>query len=380
MNRIELAIEPPNKLLSKMLKSLISFAILAAATMDSTTLVKSIEESATRPDLLIQRKLGKSGKGGKAIVHPDLHHHGYHPHHTGKAGKGETDGKSSKGAIEYHGETNPDADDDLLGDDGYEWSGDDLEQNDVQHDDDHWSSGDEPHDDHSVADNDHWWSDDGHHHGKSGKAHGEHDSKSDKGSKGSKMSKSGEKSGKANSEKGHHHVHNHWGTVMPSPAPTPCGKAGKDCGLKPQPTPLTLPPVCLTIPCSVNGVIVSPTDFKGVSAAEPPVPSPIGASTSDTTALVPITVAPSAPSEPGYPTWMPTSIPTTDIHFLTESANWFQTGKAYEVDSYTRARMGDDANNIGFAFATQADSSDSERLMSGVFASLGMLIVVWRMI
>lgn len=425
------------------MKNLISVAILAA-TLDSNALAK-LNEKTSRHELYI-RKLGKSGKSsdksGKAIVHPDLHHHGYHPHHIGKADKAETGGKSSKGIHMDATWAVAGDDDHSAGDDGYEWTGDD---DDHMHnvtdsidivDDDHVHNVTDSMD---MEDDDHI-NDDGHYHGKSGKG-----SKSSKVSKGSKSSHG--KADKAHkSGKGHHHyhhdddMHHHWGSWsvdgsdMPTPVPTPCGKAGKDCPEKPdwaespaptpcgkagkecpepapKPTPQTLPPICLTIPCSINGVLVSPTDVISGSepaATQPPVPSPIGALTTNPpvdgsmeaivtappegstdstvsdvigvppptppTVLVPITVAPSTPTESGYPTWAPSFMPTTDIHFLTESANWFQTGKAYEVNSYTRSRVGD--QDTGFAFAKQADTSGCRRLVSSLIGGFGMLVVM----
>jgi hypothetical protein len=427
----------------KMLKSIVTIAILAA-TLGPTTLA---EQNASN-ELLVHRKLGKSGK---AMVHPDLHQHGYHPHHEGKSGKSEFGGKSGKAVMEigHVWAGSSDADDDDEADDGYKWGGDDGGHNmtsadvmdDVEmqvnlvleppmeevHHDDH-SSGDEDDDD------DDWWS--GHEHfGKSGKG--------SKGSKGATFGKAGKAAGKAG--KSSYDMH-HWGSwwsgdesdmpspekpgwlqsEIPSPAPTPCGKAGKECGPPPAPAPApkpkqTLPPVCLVIPCSINGVLVSPTDVTSGSeptVTEPPVPSPIGTLTttppvedasvesiittppagtssnptvvdvigvppptpSTPKALVPITVAPSAPSESGYPTWMPTDMPTSDIQYLTESASWFQTGKAYEVDSYTRARMGDQ-NDIEFAFAKQEETSSSRRLLLDVVSFLGTLIItMWQVV
>jgi hypothetical protein len=73
-------------------------------------------------------------------------------------------------------------------------------------------------------------------------------------------------------------------------------------------------------------------------------------------------------------------MPTTGIEYLTESASWFQTGKAYEVDSYTRARMGDQKNDIGFSFAKQEDTSGSRRLTSSLFAGFGMLILLLQVV
>lgn len=401
-----------------MMKAFVSIAILAAA-LDSIALAKPNDHS--RAELYI-RKLGKSGKSsdksGKAVVHPNLHHnHGYHPHHIGKADKGETGGKSAKGIHMDPGWAAVGDDDHSAGDDGYEWS--DVDHNATSSIDVHYED-----DDHSAADDDDdaWWADDGHYHGKSGKG-----AKSSKGGKSAKVGKS-DKAHK--SSKGmHHHDDDNWGgwshdhTDMPSPVPTPCGKAGKDCPEKPdwmespaptpcgkagkecpepapKPAPQTLPPICLTIPCSINGVLVSPTDVISGSelTTQPPVPSPIGTLTTKPpiaggtdptdvigvppptppTALVPITVAPSTPTESGYPTWVPTSVPTTDIHFLTESANWFQTGKAYEVDSYTRARMGD--LETGFAFAKTEDTSGSRRLVSSLIGGFGMLIVLLQVV
>ena len=427
---------------------------MLAATLDSSAFGILNGEHAN--ELRIHRNLGKSGKGesksGKAIVHPNLHHHGYHPHHIGKAGKADTGGKSAKSFDMDHSWTSV-GHDDHVGDDGYEWGGDDDGHNmtsldvmssvDVLDDDGHNMT---------AADmDDGWWSGHMHHdhHGKSGKG-----AKSSKGHKSAKVGKSGKahKSGK-----GHHHHHHYddmhwnWGSLdhthMPSPAPTPCGKAGKDCpekpgwlesaiptpvptpcgkagkdcgpppAPKPKPTPQTLPPICLTIPCSINGVLVSPTDVTGHASehdatTQPPVPSPIGTTLTthppvdDSTAaiittppagaeeppvrdvvgpptptvLVPITVAPSAPSESSYPTWEPTFNPTSAIDYLSsEASSWFQTGKAYEVDSYTRARMGDE-NDIGFAFAKQEESSSSRPLFSGLISCIGMLIVLLQVV
>lgn len=73
-------------------------------------------------------------------------------------------------------------------------------------------------------------------------------------------------------------------------------------------------------------------------------------------------------------------MPTSDIQYLTESASWFQTGKAYEVDSYTRARMGDQ-NDIEFAFAKQEETSSSRRLLLDVVSFLGTLIItMWQVV
>jgi hypothetical protein len=432
-----------------MMKALVSIAVLAA-TLDSSALANLNDKAASRKELYI-RRLGKSGKEGKAEVHPDLHHHGYHPHHIGKSGKAETGGKSAKGAVAVDhgwaavGDDDDDDDDHSVGDDGYKWSGDgnttSMDVSDVEdvamhpieeevhhhHDDD-----DDSADDDDDGDDDDWWADDGHY-GKSGKGA--------KGSKGAKSAKGG-KSGKAvKSGKGVHYyddgMHHHWGSWsadhshmpssdIPSPAPTPCGKAGKDCPIPaPKPTPpQTLPPICLTIPCSINGVLVSPTDVTSGSkpaTTQPPVPSPIGTVTTNPpvegsveaivttppegstdptvsdvigvpppppptaptppTALVPITVAPSTPTQSGYPTWAPSFMPTTSIDFLTESASWFQTGKAYEVDSYTRARMGDQKNDIGFSFAKQEDTSGSiRRLTSSIVSGFGMLILLFQVV
>jgi hypothetical protein len=200
-----------------MMKTLVSIALLAV-TLDSIALANLNDEAAARNELYI-RKLGKSGKGGKAEVHPDLHHHGYHPHHMGKSGKAETGGKSAKGAIAIdhdHGWAavgDDDGDDDhSVGDDGYEWSDDgNTTSMDVSEGDDaamhpieeevsmDVSDGDDAamhpieeevhhhhHEDDDGDDDDDWWADDMHY-GKSGKGA--------KGSKGAKSAKGG-KSGK----------------------------------------------------------------------------------------------------------------------------------------------------------------------------------------
>ena len=473
-----------------MMKSLVSLLLLSttlecnalaninAQRSDNINSSNHVTSSSRRN---LDSKSGKSEKSGKGVYHPDLHHHGYHPHHNGgKADKVSGYGKSGKGEYSKSAKGAYIMDDDHSHDDGYHWSGDDDDHHthddddhthiseDGQYDDDILNIivGDDGHDD------GHWWGgtnddnmthmddDDMHYYGKSAK---DHKSSKSHGSKGHKSAKA--KSDKAHkSGKGHHHghqwhahhpdehghqwyahhpdaSHDHddgwWSdhTHMPSPAPTPCGKAGKDCPEeietpaptincgkagkdcppKPAPKPQTLPPVCLTIPCSINGVPVSPTDFMTEQhSTEPPVPSPIGSismlttdppvnsvTTSATeyvttertggdelpTELVPVTVAPSTPTETKYPTFVPSYSPTTSIQYLTsESSSWFQTGKAYEVDAYTRARMGD-TQEAAFAFATSSEEDNSSssvdnsrRLLSGLISCVGVLIGLWQIV
>ncbi|KAL3803512.1 hypothetical protein HJC23_014060 [Cyclotella cryptica] len=452
---------------------LITIASLAAALESGHLALAKTNELRNTPAnelLVFRRNLGKSDKAGHHIVPP--------PPPMGKSGKGAKHGAIPPPNLNSGWTGSDGDDDDFSQDDGYEWvgsgsdddgnaaSGDGNPSMDDDDDDDHssswvddghnfvpsgkgskeqsmpeqwnsqWSGGSNDDDDHQS------WSGDDHHHTKSGKGH-----------KSAKVGKAG-KSMKAG--KGSHITENWrgWGSwpvpisTVPSPVPTPCGEGGKDCsekpgwlpesptmaptpcgkagkecptpipppGPKPSPLPQTLPPICNTIPCSINGVPVTPTtssgDTSGSTATEPPVPAPIGmiglttnppveptvegiisqppngASGNPTvsdvigapppvppTPLVPITVAPTAPTESKSPTFYPTMAPTTTIQTLTTSGTWFQTGKAYEVDSYTRARMGDQ-NDIGFSFAKQEVTAGSRRLSPLIVSSVGMMAML----
>lgn len=457
---------------------LITMAILAVALDSSHVALANKSELPSTPAnelFIFRRKLGKSGKAGHIIVPP--------PPPMGKSGKGAKHGAIPPPHLNSGWTGSDGDDDDFSHDDGYEWVGSGGDDNgnkisgDVQpsiddDDDDDDNNSSWMDDGHTFLPSgkssnlppisEQWasqWSGDSHgnddddHHSWSGN---QHPTKSGKGFKSAKVGKAGKsmKAGKGS------HMTEHWGgwgslpipvSSMPSPvptacekggkdcaekpgwlpesptiAPTPCGKAGKGCpspipppGPIPSPLPQTLPPICNTIPCSINGVPVSPTassgGASGSTVTEPPVPAPIGmvglttnsptdpivagiishppngASGNPTasdvigapppvppTPLVPITIAPTAPTESKTPTYYPTTMPTTTIQTLTTSGTWFQTGKAYEVDSYTRARMGDQ-NDIGFSFAKQEITAGSRQLLPWVVSSFGMIaILLWQ--
>ena len=469
----------------------VTIAVLAASLDSGNAALTRTKESSVSQEhelLIHRRKLGKSGKGSKGVMmyyppppaHPDLHQHGYHPHRPGKSGKSTS--KSGKAylvgeLVGWAGTDGHDDDDDdeVSSDDGFKWMGsgsadesesmpsaDAMEEvveteevEDASDDENHWWagveysgksgkgsktgtpgiegqwwSGDESGADEEEEgdDNGHWWTG------------VEHLGKSGKGSKSATEGKAskGHKSGKG------HVIVEHWGSWPPSPAPTPCGKGGKECPEKPDwleetaaptpcgkagkecpppvpapkpgqtlppicdtvpcsingvpvspPTPpvtpaLTLPPICNTIPCSINGVNVSPMTPAAPPVTEPDaidnvtdVPPPTPPAMPKVPAakpgfLAPITVAPSAPSESGYPTWSPSLAPTPTIQTLTTSGNWFQTGKAYEVDSYTRARMGD-LKDVSFS-KQEVTSGGNMRSLTQLASSLGMAILVLRLV
>ena len=366
------------------------------------------------------RRVSKAGKAGAPPAHHG--HHGHHsapaPAHLDKSGKmsgkaGKTSGKSGK-AVEHLPIVAPEDDDNHAHDDGYHYeAGDDdnvmsvgmnlTEEVESRSGDGHYDDDDDD------------WTGDGHHHaGKSGKGH--------KSAKSAKTAKSGKTGGKGSKSQDHDdgwHSDDHddgWQPGWhPTPAPTPCGKAGKECEPKVSLffilhehelnstmnltqlsvlAPKTLPPVCGVVPCSIDGVVVSPPTMGGAGMitqppqatpivgiiTQPPQTAPVGMpspAVPPPTPMVPITVAPVDSAESGYPTWTPTSTPTSTIQSLSTSGSWFQTGKAYEVDSYTRARQHDE--QMGFSFAQKGDTSGSESFrrlsLVGVYGVMGIAIV-----
>ena len=150
----------------------------------------------------------------------------------------------------------------------------------------------------------------------------------------------------------------------PSPSPTPCGKAGKEC---PEPTPIV--PSMSPTPCGKAGkecdeggtyspshdgmnVGTTPPQADGTDPpvvsdsvpqeatlppavpSDPPIAMQTTAPPSVKKELVPITSAPvSPPPSSGWPTWAPTNMPSPTIQMLQSSGGtWFQSGKAYDVE------------------------------------------------
>ena len=325
--------------------------------------------------------------------------------------------------------------DDGFGDDGYEYGNDD--------DDNEWSGdnhGDDDDDDGHPDDDDHQfgWLDDGHNvHDKSGKGH-----KSMKGGKSGKGHKSSKTAPKSKGGKSRHHQthppHSWWGgskspTVLeplsPTVAPTPCGKAGKDCPTEtnppasfPEPTaaptpcgkagklcetkppaipsvPPTMSPVSSLLPPTMPPYLSPPATPAPSAQAQLPVPQPVvtvppilpSPTIPPVTSLPPpimppvtmppITVSPvSSPgkTDPTYsplsawPTYNPT-VPT--IESLTTSGSWFQSGKAYTIEtSYTRRK--NDPNDIGFSFIQEDVANSSIRLSVQQLQFFGVMSLI----
>ena len=130
---------------------------------------------------------------------------------------------------------------------------------------------------------------------------------------------------------------------IPTSEPTPCGKAGKECdhgedgdGMQPpdmgdDDQPIVLPSVDPGMP---DDSMTPPTEPVAIVTTDPP-PLP------ETPAPVPdlIPIVKTYPPTPAYPTYAPTSIPTSTLQGIERGGTWFQSGRAYDIEeSYYRTR------------------------------------------